>query len=95
MCLNMQGVFCGVSWLAFVSGKGTGPLGRFLVPGWLGAGILGNEGKKMAMLGVLQKAESLKDRTSPSDLRLSLPFDLWKEDIQFCLSSCSCSVAKS
>lgn len=37
----------------------------------------------MAMLAVLQKAERLKDRTSPSDLRLSLLFDFWKEDIQF------------
>ena len=62
--------------------------------GWLRGGILENEVKKMAMLGVLQKAERLKDRPSLSDLRLSLTFDLWKEDIQFCSSSCSCSVAK-
>jgi len=57
LCLNIQGAFCGVSWLAFISGKGTGPLGRFLAPGWFGGGILGNEVKKMAMLGVLQKVK--------------------------------------
>lgn len=65
------------------------------MPGWLRGGILENEVKKMAMLGILQKAERLQDRTLPSDLRLSLTFDLWREDIQFCSSFCLCSVAKS